>query len=296
MGSRARARRASRSRRTSSHSGDRRQGVRRRGRGDGRRRGRRRGRAGHRRRRKGSRGRARSIPTSSTTRSTRRATTRFAAPDEWYGVATADDVDGRARPTSTSGATTSPSVPTDEKVRIALELERATAGRRPAHPQRRVGELRRLARRGRARELVRRRGVVAPHACARARRSPSPTRAPARRPATASRSAARSPTSTSTMPPRDAASTARAPSARRQAESRAAAGDARPARHAFGARCPVARVQRRVDAEGPLDVRRPRGRAGRGAARARCSTIRPTPGRSAPRRTTATASRPGATS
>ena len=48
-------------------------------------------------------------------------------------------------------------MPTDEKVRIALELERATQGRRPAHPQRRVGELRRRARRGGARELARRR-------------------------------------------------------------------------------------------------------------------------------------------
>ena len=62
---------------------------------------------------------------------------------------------------------------------------------------------------------------------------------------------------------------ARVPVARRQARARAPhPGDPRPARDPFGARRPVERVQRRVDAEGPLAVRGPRRRDDRRAVRA----------------------------
>jgi PmbA protein len=50
----------------------------------------------------------------------------YGAPDEWYGVATADDFDGAVPPALDLWRDGLGSVPTDEKVRIALELERAT--------------------------------------------------------------------------------------------------------------------------------------------------------------------------
>jgi len=51
---------------------------------------------------------------------------KYGAPDEWYGVATADDVDGVVPPDLDLWRDSLGAVPADEKVRIALELERAT--------------------------------------------------------------------------------------------------------------------------------------------------------------------------
>jgi PmbA protein len=50
----------------------------------------------------------------------------FGEPDEWYGVASPADVDGTAPPALDLWRDELLSVPTDEKVRIALELVRAT--------------------------------------------------------------------------------------------------------------------------------------------------------------------------
>ena len=84
---------------------------------------------------------------------------RSARPTSATGSPTPADVDGvdaaDARPLARRRCSR---VPTDEKVALALELERGDAGRRPAHPRRRVGRLRRRRGRGRGRELARRRG------------------------------------------------------------------------------------------------------------------------------------------
>ena len=55
----------------------------------------------------------------------------------------------RRRPSSTCGTRRSPTSPTDDKVALALELERQVAGGRPAGPPGRLGRLRRRRRRGR---------------------------------------------------------------------------------------------------------------------------------------------------
>jgi PmbA protein len=56
---------------------------------------------------------------------------RFGEPDEWYGVATPADVDGRVPPDLDLWRDELAAVPTDEKVRIALELEWATKAADP---------------------------------------------------------------------------------------------------------------------------------------------------------------------
>src|SRR5260370_163412 len=50
----------------------------------------------------------------------------FGAPDEWYGLASPADVDGISPPDLDLWRDELASVPTEEKVRIALDLERAT--------------------------------------------------------------------------------------------------------------------------------------------------------------------------
>jgi len=50
----------------------------------------------------------------------------FGEPDEWYGVATPTEVNGATPPALDLWREELASVPTEEKVRIALELERAT--------------------------------------------------------------------------------------------------------------------------------------------------------------------------
>jgi PmbA protein len=51
---------------------------------------------------------------------------KFGEPDEWYGVATPDDVDGSRPPDLDLWRDELTKVPTDQKVQIALDLERAT--------------------------------------------------------------------------------------------------------------------------------------------------------------------------
>ena len=95
--------------------------------------------------------------------------------------------------------------PTDDKVALALELERGDAGRRPAHPRRRVGALRRRRGRGRGGELARRRGVDPAHGVLVLGVRDGRRRHRAPRPATASRPGAarraRPRTSRRTTPP-----------------------------------------------------------------------------------------------
>ena len=217
-------------------------------------------------------------PTSSPRHCARRATTRRSA-SPTSGT-------GSRRPPTSTACTPPDARPLARRARARADrgegAHRARArardqGRRPAHPQRRVGELRRRARprpRSRTRSASRRRtpphDVLARRAVALADDGIGHAdRLRLRRRAHAS------PTSISsrsrTTPP-----TRAVPAARRQARSRPAhPGDPRSARHPFGARRAVERVQRRVDAEGPFVVRRSRRRADRRAARARSSTTRP---------------------
>jgi PmbA protein len=55
----------------------------------------------------------------------------FGAPDEWYGLASPADVDGISPPDLDLWRDELASVPTEEKVRIALDLERATKAADP---------------------------------------------------------------------------------------------------------------------------------------------------------------------
>ncbi len=122
----------------------------------------------------------------------------FGEPDEWYGLASPADVNGVAAPALDLWRDELASVPTDEKVRIALELERAT---KAADPRIRNVE---SASYGDAlvgvgaRELARRRSAHAPHDVLRVGGRARRRRHRARRRATDSSPAARSPTSTST--------------------------------------------------------------------------------------------------
>ena len=128
-------------------------------------------------------------------------------------------------------------------------------GRRPAHPQRGVVGLRRLAHRSRARQLARCRGGAAPHDVLRVvgrdrrRRHRPADRLRVRRRAHARRSRPRLGSARRGH--------ARVPPARRAPDPGPAhPGDPRSARDPFGARRAVERVQRRVGAEGPVAVRR----------------------------------------
>ena len=85
----------------------------------------------------------------------RRVATRSRRPPTPTGVDAA-----RARPLARRRCS---HVPTADKVALALELEAATARRRPARPRRRVGVLRRRRGRSRDGELARRRGVDPAH-------------------------------------------------------------------------------------------------------------------------------------
>ena len=199
----------------------------------------------------------------------KRATTpAFGEPDEWYGLASPADVERRQRrPSSTCGATSSSSVPTEEKVRIALELERATKAADPRIRNVESASYGDALGRGRARELARRRGAHPPHDVlgvggrARRRRLGHAVGLRVRRRPHARRSRSR-------LDPARRGH-ARVPPARRQARPGSAhPGDPRPARDPFGARRAVERVQRRVDAEGPFAVRGPRRRDDRRADRA----------------------------
>ena len=137
-------------------------------------------------------------------------------------------------------------------------------GGRSAHPQCRVGELRRRVGRVGACELARRRVVHAPHDLfrlggrTRRRRFGNAVGLRVRR-------------GPHSFRPRSRVHPARrghacVPPPRRQAGSRSAyRGDPRSARHPFGARRAVERVQRRVDVEGPFVVRGPRRREDRRA-------------------------------
>ncbi len=140
------------------------------------------------------RGRVRSTPTSSPRRWRRRATTPASArPTSAYGLASPVR---RRRSSAAADARSvarrrSLSVPTDDKVAHRARARSRGAGRRPAHPQRRVGALRRRARsrrRSRTRSGSRRRRAAPPR---RARRSRWPARTRSRRPGTGSRSGAR---------------------------------------------------------------------------------------------------------
>ena len=88
----------------------------------------------------------------------------------------------RARPTLDLWRDELAAVPTDEKVRIALELERATKAADPRIRNVESASYGDSLDRGRARQLARRRGAHAPHDVLARRRSRSPTTAPARRP------------------------------------------------------------------------------------------------------------------
>ena len=159
--------------------------------------------------------------TSSRRRCAKRATTRPSAnPTSGTGSPRPADVDGvAAARRSTSGATSSSSVPTDEKVRIALELERAT---KAADPRIRNVESASYGDALAEVALANSLGVESPHpphdVLAR-RPSRSPTTARVRSPATGSSPGARLPISTSTPIPRDAAD-ASVPAARREARPR----------------------------------------------------------------------------
>ena len=170
----------------------------------------------------------------------------------------------RARPVA---ATTLATFPTDDKIELALELERACAGGRPAHPRRRVGRLRRLvieaaiATHHRASQW--RRG--APCCCVWPYAWPPTATRP--RPASGSRSAARSP---SLDVDKAAARRRRAghPPARRAASrSRSGSPSCSTRRHRAVPRHHRRHAHRRGGAEGPLAVRRPARRRGRGADR-----------------------------
>ena len=129
----------------------------------------------------------------------------FGEPDEWYGLASPADVDGASPPDLDLWRDDLLAVPTDEKVRIALELERATKAADPRIRNVESATLRRRAERGGAGQLARRRGAHPAHDVlgvigrARRRRLGHADRA------TGSRPAARSPISISTrsraMPP-----------------------------------------------------------------------------------------------
>ena len=175
-------------------------------------------------------------------------------------------------------------VPTDEKVRIALELEARDQGRRPADPQRRSRELRRRAgreprsrTRSASRRRTRRTTVLGVVGRARRRRHRHADRLRLRRRPHARRSRSRR-RSRATPSTRACRLLGAKPIAGRRIPV-----DPRPARDPLGARRAVERVQRRVDAEGPLAVRGPRRREDRGAGRRSCSTTRPIRARSARR-------------
>ena len=159
------------------------------------------------------------------------------------------------------------SVPTDEKVRIALDLERAT---KAADPRIRNVESASYGDALTEAALANSLGVEAAHAAhdvLRVRRSRSPTTAPGRRRATGSSRAARLPTSIST----------RSRATRRRARAACSARSPIPVRRIPVILDPlvtrsvlgvlVERVQRRVGAEGPFAVRGPGRRADRRPAR-----------------------------
>ena len=200
----------------------------------------------------------------------KRATTRrSASPTSGTALASPADVNGVAPPALDLWRDELASVPTDEKVRIALELERAT---KAADPRIRNVESASYGDALAEAALANSLGVeahAAPHDVLARRRSRSPTTARARRPGygfVAGRTLADLDLDSI---PRDAATRACRLLGAKPDRRPAHPGDPRSARDPFGARRAVERVQRRVDAEGPFAVRGPRRRADRRAVRAR---------------------------
>ena len=222
----------------------------------------------------------------------------FGEPDEWNALATPGRRRRRRSPPDLDlWREELAAVPTDEKVRIALELEAGDQGARSraCAASRRPATATRCAESAIANSL----GVEARHRRTTVfgvRRSRSPTTAPARRPATAS-SAGRSLADLDLESiPRDAVDRAV-----RLLGAKPIAGRRIPVifdplvtRSVLGVLSSAFNGE--IGAEGPVAVRGPRRRDRSPRRSSRSSTTRPTRARSAPRRTTAKGCRRAATS
>ena len=186
----------------------------------------------------------------------------FGEPDEWYALAAPADLNGVTAASLDLWRAELADVPTDVKVRIALDLERATKAADP-----RIRNVESASYGDSLTEAALANSLGVESAQRRTTCSASAgaiaddgTGAQTAYGFVAGRSLADLDLDSGPARRRHA----RVPAARRKTDSGPAdPGDPRPARDAFGARCAVERVQRGVGAEGPIIVRRARRRVDR---------------------------------